>query len=190
MCDKISITFDPFAMVSLPIPSQKRKHLDFFYIHADNKAKPFRFKIEFNVEKDTMAQIKSILAAKLRKSILVNFLTLSYTEAGPVMDLSVMADSVRKKIKNKNLFAIEYLEEPSRPAELVMQMNQYQEQLYQKISYRPQQKKSFTFARLLKLDTSLSLQQVHLEIFRFNRFFFEEYGYLALSPEDCARLDD
>lgn len=74
-----------------------------------------------------MANIKSMLSAKLQKNIHVNFLTLSYTEAGPVMEQSVMADSVRKKIKNKNLFAIEYLEEPGRPAELVMQMNQYQE---------------------------------------------------------------
>lgn len=29
-----------------------------------------------------------------------------------------------------------------------------------------------------------------MEIFRFNRFFFEEYGYFSLSAEDCSRLDD
>lgn len=51
-------------------------------------------------------------------------------------------------------------------------------------------KKGFTFARLLKLDSGLSLQQLHLHLFRFNRFFFEEYGYYGLSKEQAAAMDD
>jgi hypothetical protein len=56
----------------------------------------------------------------LGKANPVNFLTLSYTEAGNVIDdLSIMADVLRKKVQSKNLFAIEYLNEPEQPAEIV-----------------------------------------------------------------------
>lgn len=110
ICDKISITFDPFAMVSLPVPNRKKKDLDFFYIHKDNHVKPYRMKVEYDVEKDTMHTIKQKVQQKLNKQSPMLFITLSYSEASPVIPLEHKADVVRKKNKNKNFFAIEYLE--------------------------------------------------------------------------------
>jgi hypothetical protein len=45
-------------MVSLPVPNRKKKELDFFYIHKDNHIKPYRMKVEYDVEKDTMLTIR------------------------------------------------------------------------------------------------------------------------------------
>lgn len=106
-------------MVSLPVPNRKKKDLDFFYIHKDNHIKPYRMKVEYDVEKDTMLTITHKLHQKLNKTTPILFLTLSYPEASQIFSLDHKADAIRKKNKNKNLFAIEYLQEHSDPVEVV-----------------------------------------------------------------------
>jgi len=44
-CPKISVTFDPFCCLSLPLPVKKEKHVEVFLVYMDQSRVPTQFKV-------------------------------------------------------------------------------------------------------------------------------------------------
>ena len=44
-CPKVSVTFDPFCYLSLPLPVKKERKIDVFLVYADPTRCPTRFKV-------------------------------------------------------------------------------------------------------------------------------------------------
>lgn len=58
-CNKVSITFNSYQMVSLPIPQDKNKALE--YIYVDPKQREAEIKCQFYYKKDGGATLKQLL---------------------------------------------------------------------------------------------------------------------------------
>lgn len=41
-CQKVSVTFDPFSFLSLPLPTKKERTMEVFLIRLDPKSKPLQ----------------------------------------------------------------------------------------------------------------------------------------------------
>ena len=51
-------------------------------------------------------------------------------------------------------------------------------------------RKQYTFHRLFIVDLNMSLKQLYLEVFKFNRVLFEEYGILGLKQKEIEEMED
>lgn len=47
-CPKVSITFDPFAVLSLPIPHKVTKEIEFYMVYAKNHRMPNLIKVKYD----------------------------------------------------------------------------------------------------------------------------------------------
>ena len=61
-CERASLTFDPFATCTLPIPMKSEKELEFYYLHQDNHRIPWGMKIKYNPNKSRVSDIKKQIA--------------------------------------------------------------------------------------------------------------------------------
>jgi hypothetical protein len=79
-------------MVSLPIPIENKKEIEFFYVNEDNKIKPYRMKMDYNVNKDTVKDLIEKVNKKLDKNSKMYLVTLSYTEASELFMEDIKMD--------------------------------------------------------------------------------------------------
>ena len=58
-CNRVSITYDPFMSVSLPLNvAKKQKEIEFFFVHKDLKEKAYKVTISFPTKDHTLKDLK------------------------------------------------------------------------------------------------------------------------------------
>jgi len=180
-CSRISITFDPFNSVTLPIPAKKEKEIDFFFLHANHREKPTKLSIKFPIKSHTVAQLREETAKLMKKDPKLFYFFFSTQHSREVVkdEEHTSTNTLRKKKKIKPLFACEITEE-----ELNANPETYVKVDYQTtkkvLNYfgRPSRRK-FTFFRSVCLNKNLNAQEVYMKIFEQYRILWDE----AISDE-------
>lgn len=179
-CHHVSITFDPFLTCTLPLPTKEKQKIDFFFIFADNHRIPIKIELWFKKRNHFLSNLKEQVIVLLKSKNIINlvpkafnFYFLSNSSCTKVHP-STATNEVRKKRKMGSLFAIEMEPEmlkydDNEIVEVPITFNKNEHYYSSYYNKRP-----FTFIRpfhFLKTDTT---NQIHLRIFRYFRFYFEE----------------
>lgn len=174
-CKRISITFDPFNCVSLPIPDKKFKEMDFFYLFGNNKTRAVKMNLRFpklgHTIKDLKAEIGKLLDRDPNKFY---FIFSGHTNKELVKDETVTTNSIRKKKKLKNLFAFEIPDEDYNPNDPEILLTDVQVTRKGTDYFGNVQRKNHTFIRNIFLKKSFTLRQVYIQAFKYFRFLFDE----------------
>jgi ubiquitin carboxyl-terminal hydrolase 4/11/15 len=175
-CKRISITFDPFNCVSLPIPDKKFKEIDFFYLYGNNKTRAVKMNLRFPKLGHTIKDLKDEVGKLLeRDPNRFYFIFSGHTSKEVVKDESVTTNSIRKKKKLKNLFAFEIPEEDyalKDKTELLLtdvQVTRKGTDYFGNV-----QRKNHTFIRNIFLRKDMNLREVYIQAFKYFRFLFDE----------------
>jgi ubiquitin carboxyl-terminal hydrolase 4/11 len=175
-CKKISITYDPFSTLTLPIPGKESKTIEFFFIHHDNHDKPYKLSMRFKPNNHKIADLKRETATLLNKDVnTFDFVFLTYTSVKKDLKSSMDTVDARKKRKLLNMFALEKSPEViSWPQEDIIEVHILMSKNvhYYSNSYI---KRTFTFMRPFWFLKSMTLSDIHMRIFHYYRFLFEEY---------------
>lgn len=177
-CHRVSITFDPFLTCTLPLPTKEKQKLDFYFIFADNRTTPVKMELWYKKRNHFISNLKEQVIEELKtiKNLTpkgFNFFFLSNTSCTKVHH-STLTNEVRKKRKMGNLFAIEMdpsilSSDESNIVEVPITFDKNEHYYSSFYTKRP-----FTFIRpfhFLKTDTT---NEIHLKIFKYFRFYFEE----------------
>lgn len=189
ICDKVSVTFDPFMTLSLPIPGQKQK-FSFFYIpytieegysnfkgevamRETDSIRDFRALFAKKYEKDEGSFIVSMVSDNMFKKMLdqharaeemVNSGYILLYEINPALNPVLPTPEASSKSDSNYGIADEWTKTPIYM--MTPQRNQYSSYVTIKASNIP---------RLVWLNKNWSLHQVHLEVFRFFRYAFSAF---------------
>jgi len=197
-CSRVSITFDPFNSVSLPIPIKKEKELEFFFIYANNKQRAVKICRTYNKTTHTVPQLRQEIAKILDKPTnCFNFVFSTYhskDNVNIVDEDKLMTNELRKKKKYKNLFAFEVPEEdlnadPNDRFDVDIHPMKKVKSYYGSDIHKPQ-----SFIRTIHLRKSYNLKQIYIKVFKYFRFLFDENypkeekeQWLALSDEEAFK---
>lgn len=180
-CQHVSITFDPFLTCTLPIPNKKEKKIDFYFLFSDNRILPLKFEFTYIKEKDNIMFLKK----KTIEKMLIKYPDLALNEkdfsffflgtgtSSKVSDQS-MINETKKKYKLYNLFAVQRDKSLLNIADeeiIDVPVSFYKREYYYSSHYS---KKQFTFVRPISFLLSDTLNQMHMRIFNYFRFIFEE----------------
>ena len=175
-CSKISITYDPFSTLTLPIPGKESKTIEFYFIHHENREKPFKLSMKFKPVNHKIADLKRETATLLNKDInSFDFVFLTYNSVKKDLKLTTDTLEAKKKRKVLNMFALEKSPEIlSWPAEETVEVNIL---MSKNVHYYSNSfiKRQFTFMRPFWFLKSMTLSEIHMRIFKYYRFLFEEY---------------
>lgn len=189
-CNRVSVTFDPFNSVSLPISVKKKKEIEFFFVHENNKSKAVKISLPYQKGTSTMAQLKQETAKLLGKDPKHFYFVFSnyYSTESVTDEETTLTNDVRKKKKTKNLFALEVSQEdreidPEDKCEVDVHTTRKTKTYY---SYS---QKPLTFIRPITLKKSYTLREVYIKIFKYYRFLFDEHWPEA-DKEEWMKLTD
>lgn len=183
-CSKVSLTFDPYLMLALPLPNKKVKSFDVMFVYSD----PRRSAISMQVQVDSRACIRdlresiasnlgisssSISLAKLYSHSLEDFLV----DEKPISGLLSTSCSLIA-------YEVQYLN----PGEVQILIDTSKESQYS-YSYR---KSKTSYTRLLTISSSISYSDLHFEIFKYYyRSLQAESGDIQMmSPEEISLAED
>jgi len=193
-CNHVSITFDPFLTCTLPLPTKENKKISFFFIFADNRRVSLKIELFFKKRNHYVCNLKEMVIEQLKdvKPLTAkgfNFYFLSNSSLTKVHN-STSTNELSKKGKMGNLFAVEMDPEllKENEADIVEVPITFNKREHYYSSYYT--KRPFTFVRpmhFLKTDTT---NQIHLKIFKYFRFFFEELIETAEDKEEFNSLND
>ena len=193
-CDRVSITFDPFNSVSLPIPVKKEKEIDFFFIHANNKQKAVKLAITYPKTTHMIKDLKRDVARRLKKNPDDFYFVFStyHTKENITNEETTTTNEIRKKKRFKNLFAFELPQEdlqadPQDRIDIDVHPTKKGTSYYNSDSHKP-----LSFIRTIPLRKSYTIRQIYVKIFKYFRFLFNENwpeedreNWLALSDEEA-----
>lgn len=198
-CKHVSITFDPFLTCTLPIPTKKEKKIDFYFLFNDNRVLTVKMEFSFIKEKDYIGSLKTKCCEKIALKYpnltidpnSFSFYFLGNSTCTKIDDKSLTND-VKKKHKIYNLFAVqrnkELLTHPEEeiydiPITMCKKESNYS-------SYYS--KRQFSFIHPLSFLLSDTTNQIHLRIFHYFRFLFEEYFPVdkVEEKEEFMKLND
>lgn len=175
-CNRISITFDPFNSVSLPIPTKSEKEIDFLFVHANNRAKPVKVSIRFSTGTHTVAQLKAQTAELLHKDPKSFYFTLSGQHLKEVItdEAHTMTNTLRKKKKIRPLYAFEFAPEDlnANPEDRIDVDYQTSKKVLNYFG-RPTRKK-FTHIRTVCLRKNYTIRDVYFKVFQQYRLLWDE----------------
>jgi ubiquitin carboxyl-terminal hydrolase 4/11/15 len=163
-CGRVSITFDPYMMLSLPIPQIEYSKF-FLYFISDN-AKQLPAKVTFNLPKNTSANdIKSKLAEMVK--VKENNIVMALLKEHKLVEMvSETADAYYLKEHSAIPFAYQIpLYDEDRMT------NEQEKQFLVKclISAEPksfyESEKVISYTRLILVDTSVTFQELHLKVY-------------------------
>lgn len=111
-CERASLTFDPFATCTLPIPLKSEKLIEFYYLHQDNYRLPWAMKIKYNPNKSRMSDIKKQIAecAKVDPAS-IDMCFMSHQAAKFDFTDDTMTEDVNISAKTQTLYALEMRKE-------------------------------------------------------------------------------
>lgn len=194
-CKRVSVTYDPFMSISVPIPNKKKKEIEFFYVFHDLKQKPYKIVLPFDTADHTVKDLKAQTAKLVnRDPNSFNFVLWSQTSKEVVGDEGkTSTNEIYKKGKQKNLFAIEHSPEDLKLGAklehvdfvLTIKSTNY----FGRVVRKP-----FTFVRTMSFEPNSTARQVYLKVFKTFRFLYDEYlpepqrqNWLKLSDEEAFR---
>jgi len=193
-CNRVSITFDPFNSVSLPIPVKKEKEIDFYFIHANNKQKAVKLAITYPKTNHFIKDLKRDVAKRLKKNPDdFDFVFATYhTKEKITNEDTTTTNEIRKKKRFKNLFAFELPQEdlqadPNDRFDVDIHPAKKGNSYYSSDSH-----KHVSFIRTVSLRKSYTIRQIYIKMFKYFRFLFDENwpeedreNWLALSDEEA-----
>ncbi|CAK82480.1 unnamed protein product (macronuclear) [Paramecium tetraurelia] len=169
-CERLSITFDPYLMVQLGIPSQKKRTISFkyFYSFFNSTSKIIPFDKNKNISLKEYYQVLSE-ELKTKPQNLLGYIANQYTSFELLKESKSIIE-IRKSAKRQQLcFRALTDEEAQTQNKFPVQFsNKYQD--YQKMSYF--QSGFFIF------EGSTTRKQMHLKIFQYLQPLFAEYQNL------------
>jgi len=175
-CNRISITFDPFISVSLPIPAKKEKEIEFFFLYADNREKPLKIKIRFPTSTHTVSQLREETAKLLKIDPKLFYFAFSsqHTKETVKDEEHTLTNTIRKKKKIRPLFAFEITEEESNADPTTHVSVDYQT-TKKVMNYfgRPSRRK-FTFLRTVCLRKEFTAREVYMKMFEQYRILWND----------------
>lgn len=195
-CNRVSITYDPFMSVSLPLNvAKKQKEIEFFFVHKDLKEKAYKVTISFPTKDHTLKDLKLETSKLVKKDpSTFYFVFLSQLSKEVVEDERTSTNALRKKRKIKNLFAIEMTEEDMNiPKETRIDVDftltKKSTNYFGNVIRKP-----FTFMRTIRFETTYTTKQVYMKVFKMYRFLYDEYlpedqreSWLKLSDEEAFK---
>ncbi|CAD8077505.1 unnamed protein product [Paramecium sonneborni] len=169
-CERLSITFDPYLMVQLGIPSQKKRTISFkFYdtfFTSTSKIIPFD-KNKSQSLKDYFQFLGEEL--KVQPSNFIAYITNQYSPLELLRESRSIVE-IRKIAKRSQLCFRNLLDEE---AQIV---NKFPIQFTNK--YLDSLKKSYFSNGFFIFDGSMTRKQLHIKIFQFLKVFFADYDNL------------
>ncbi len=181
-CNRISITFDPFNSVSLPIPAKLEKEIDFEFVYANNRKKPVKLSISFPTSSHTVAQLRQETAKILNinpKSFYFVFSTQHLKEL--VTDENhTLTNTLRKKKKSRPLFAFEMAEEDLKADPQECYDVDYITSKKILNYFGRVARKKFTHFRTASLRKHYTTRQIYLKMFQQYRILWDD----AIDEED------
>lgn len=193
-CGHVSITFDPFLTCTLPLPTKEKKKTDFYFIFADNHKIPVKIEVWFKKRNHFISNLKDTVIEEMKnlKSLTpksFNFYFLSNSSLTKVHP-STPTNEVSKKRKMGNLFAVEIDPEllSAPESEIVEVPVTFNKKEHYYSSYYT--KRPFTFVRPMHFLRTDTTNDIHLKIFKYFRFFFEELLENIEEKEEFNKLND
>ena len=107
-CDKVSITYDPFLTISLPIPDIKIQEIEFFYVHDVSSKQPKKMSLKYNQHSDTIADLKKKLGLifdRSKEEYMVA--TVSFTRKEKILTDDRKVYACEREMGRKHIFVYE-----------------------------------------------------------------------------------
>lgn len=167
-CNKISITFDPFLIASLPIPAIDYTKLSIYFIFREPKKTPIKLVLNLFSFITIETLIKRI---SFFFKIHENFIELCWIKEHLICDF-VDKNTLVKKFKDHD--GILFMYEKYKPIpDIQFEEKEFiktQIQVFSKTSKKEDgQKKAVSFTRLIMTNRKLTFSELHLEIYKLFR---------------------
>ncbi|CAK78771.1 unnamed protein product (macronuclear) [Paramecium tetraurelia] len=174
-CNFVSITFDPFVTISLPIPSKEFVQFQFYLIFRDSKQTPL--KIQQTLQStQTAGEIIEIIS-KL-KNIKAEYLKFYSLQDSAIIDNGISSEQTIKQIKESQATTFlyeEFDEKIDKPIskydskikspyhQVLCNVRKFEENRLNQQNYR------ISFTRICYVDSQTTYQELHLIIYQIFR---------------------
>jgi len=167
-CQKISITFDPFISISLPVPHLLTISTNFFFIFKDSSKVPYKMSVTLPSEQtfdDLLEYLEKTLNIK-KENMTIG-----------MMKEHIVADYVPPSRKLKEL------EDNDKGNLLIFELGQVSktlaslkiETMISQIKKRGDENKDISYSRLFKIPVDTSFESVHLLIYKAFRVYLKNF---------------
>ncbi|CAG9322577.1 unnamed protein product [Blepharisma stoltei] len=159
-CHNVSLAFDPFLMLALPIPSKEQVSLDVYYVSYSEDKTPLKIKILVNKNynwKTVNEEIAKII--QTQNSIIFGIVSGQSLEK---------LGNLEKIENNKMLFAYEIPDAGSDEAFIILEF------VKESSNYMYPQGETAGYPRLFKVSKNATLQQIHYFIYLYVMWLFGE----------------
>lgn len=188
-CNRVSITFDPFNTLSLPIPINKEKSIELYVAFANNRRLTTKVNItykkyEYKVE-DLKKDIAKIFDGDFSQNVrFVKYYSYSSKDDIRIGDLDLTND-LRKKAKRQTLYCFEAAQDELEIPEANIKPVDIQFHLESILNNSTSHwRKAFTFQREFFINTNWTSQDLYLKIFKYCRFLWTD----SLTGEDREKF--
>jgi len=175
-CNRISITFDPFNSVSLPIPAKLEKEIDFEFVYANNRTKPAKISISFPTCTHTVAQLREETAKILNINPNSFYFVFSTQHLKEIVtdEANTLTNTLRKKKKIRSLFAFEMAKEdieadPQECYDVDYITSKKILNYFGRVA-----RKKFTHFRTVSLRKHYNVRQIYLKMFQQYRMLWDD----------------
>ena len=180
-CKLISITFDPFLYISLPIPHVVNINFQFYFVYRDPSVSPQKVRLTLPSNETAANLIRRI--AEITK-IKEEYLLIALIKEHKIIEYPSDNNDIKYLDKHDGIaFIFEVLNESFDGA-----LHQQDKTLHVEINVNQKSKKekyydnSVSFTRILKLPNKSTLIDLHFKIFKYFRHFLKNF-YGNLDPE-------
>lgn len=190
-CNRVSVTFDPFNTLSLPIPITTEKIIEIYVVFANYRRKGIKLKIKYKKLEhkidDLKQDIKKMLDGDLSENI--EFVKhFSHTSRDFItLDSMVYTNELRKKSKRHVLFCLEIPEEDIR----IPDENKRAVGVYFYLEANPKSegtsfwsRKPQTYLREIIISLQGTTKDLYLRVFKYIKFLYQD----ILNAEDWQIL--
>lgn len=192
-CQKISTTFDPYLSWSVPISlkSKKKKFLDFKFIPFELGRIPNTVKVEIEPDVTKIPQLRELIADTLQiKSNSFSFYYISRS-IDKVNEEKLSVKELRKKVKRSSYYELYVIEKS--PEDLSIPEEDLVEFFVsftheEETSWSSAYKRTF-FSRPFYFSQKGTAEDIHLKIFQYLRYFFENANKQMELEEDSPIKD-
>lgn len=174
-CRKISITFDPFLILPLPVPIKKTKTIDLFLIWRDGRQLPLKFNAEYIKSKATFADLIQLVQSEINGLKHLKFVNTSKFRASDMYSSDQQLSILKKGYSEQVYFLLE--QEEFDVGEKTLKVNL---QMTRQISYYTSEN---SFIHILDFKSSMNLLDFKKAIVRHLRVVLEKVKTLGEEQE-------
>lgn len=170
-CKKNSISFDPFLICSLPLPSTKSKRIEIYLTRKDSSLETFKFIYYLN-EMEILIDVKKKIA-EMKK---INYLCLESAklcanEVSLLESEKIKILQLKQELKKDSLVLFFFEKEN----EKINIQDYFQINLFLWNCSYSFNKKRFSFPRVLFFAKNTTFREIHLKILSYFRILFEDF---------------